>query len=122
MSICVATFFVAGFTPPDPAGSCPYFEKIIPRCIVHPIIDLRRYQIYEEANPTAQVQTLPRSIQAGSPPFETTKVLQQTIMQSCRKKIQSAEMVEKAREPGSFSSQEDPSPKVLILFSSPQFP
>jgi len=40
--------------PPDPAGPRHILKKYYP-AIVHPIIDLRRYQVYEKTNSSTQV-------------------------------------------------------------------
>jgi hypothetical protein len=44
-------FFVASFTPPDPADPAPYLKNNTPPAFsFRPIIDLRRYQVYEKEN------------------------------------------------------------------------
>ena len=58
MVFMLPVFFVASFTPPDPADPAPFFKQYPARLSYRPIIDLRRYQIYEKENMEAQVQKL----------------------------------------------------------------
>jgi hypothetical protein len=54
----VTSFILLRVTPPDPADPAPFLKQYPASLPYRPIIDLRRYQVYEKENTETQVQKL----------------------------------------------------------------